>query len=139
MTEKNQIYKCNICGNIAEVLHMGVGELICCGQPMELLEEKDTDEGLEKHVPVIEELPANICQGKDGFRIKIGKVEHPMEENHYIEWIEIIPADNKRGKKFLEPNDKPEAEFFTRKKITGARAYCNIHGLWKSKMSNSDK
>ena len=132
MTKDNQIYKCNVCGNIVEVLHTGVGQLVCCNQSMELLEEKIKNDGLEKHVPVIEELPANVCQGKDGVKIKIGEIEHPMEENHYIEWIEIIPVDGKRGKKFLKPGDKPEVEFYTRQKIIGIRAYCNIHGLWKS-------
>ena len=123
MTEKNQIYKCNICGNVVEVLHTGVGQLVCCNQPMELLQEKNTDEGLEKHVPVIEELPSNMCQGKDGVRIKIGEMPHPMEENHYIEWIEIIPEDGKRGKKFLKTADKHEVEFYTRQKIIGVRDY----------------
>ena len=131
MTKENQIYKCNVCGNIVEILHMGAGQLVCCDQPMELLEEKTKDEGLEKHVPVIEELPANMCQGKDGVKIKVGEVEHPMEENHYIEWIEIITADGKRGKRFLRPSDKSEVEFYTRKEVIGARAYCNVHGLWK--------
>jgi superoxide reductase len=132
MTEKNQIYRCNVCGNVVEVLHTGVGQLVCCNQPMEPLQEKNKDEGLEKHVPVIEELPSNACQGRDGVKIKIGATPHPMEEKHYIEWIEIIPEDGKRGKKFLKPNDKPEVEFYTRQKIIGARAYCNVHGLWKS-------
>ena len=131
MTQKNQIYKCEICGNIVEVLHTGAGELVCCGQPMRLLEEKTKDEGQEKHLPVIEELPAKMCRGKDGVRIKIGETEHPMEEDHYIEWIEIITEDGKRGKKFLEPGEKAEVEFYTRIKVIGARAYCNIHGLWK--------
>lgn len=131
MTKQNQVYKCNVCGNITEVLHTGAGTLVCCGQPMELLVEKTQDEGLEKHAPVIEELPANICQGKDGVKVKIGEIEHPMEENHYIEWIEIVSEDGKRGKKFLRPSDKPQAEFYTRKKIVSARAYCNVHGLWK--------
>jgi len=131
MTEQNQIYKCEICGNIVEVLHAGVGELVCCGQPMKLMEEKTQEEGQEKHLPVIEELPADVCQGKDGIKIKVGETEHPMDENHYIEWIEIIAADGKRGKKYLGPGDKPEAEFYTRKKVVGARAYCNVHGLWK--------
>ena len=132
MTKQKQIYKCNICGNITEVLHTGVGELVCCGQPMELLTEKEKDEGLEKHLPVIEELPANVCREKDGFKVKIGKTEHPMEENHYIEWIEINAIDGKSGKKFLEPGEKPEADFYTRMKISSVRAYCNIHGLWKA-------
>jgi len=129
--EKNAIYKCEVCGNIVEVLHTGVGELVCCGQPMKLMEAKAKDEGQEKHLPVIKELPADVCQGKDGAIITVGEVEHPMEEAHYIEWIEIIAEDGKRGKKFLQTGDKPEAEFYTRKKIIGARAYCNVHGLWE--------
>lgn len=132
MTENFQIYKCNICGNIVEVLHTGAGQLVCCGQEMELLEEKSKDKGLEKHVPVIEELAPNVCKGKDGFKVKVGSIEHPMKENHHIEWIEIIPEDGKRGKRFLKPGDKSEAEFYTRKKINKARAYCNVHGLWIS-------
>ena len=132
MTQEKQIYKCNICGNIVEVLHSGAGELVCCGKPMELMKEKTEDDGLEKHVPVIEELPANVCRGKDGFKVKIGSAEHPMEENHYIEWIEIIASDGKTGKRFLKPGDKPESDFYTRKKILGARAFCNVHGLWKT-------
>ena len=131
MTKQKQIYKCNICGNITEVLHIGIGELICCGQPMELMIAKEKEEGTEKHLPVIEELPANACREKDGFKIKIGETEHPMEKNHYIEWIEISAADGKSGKKFLSPGDKPEADFYTRKKIVSVRAYCNIHGLWE--------
>lgn len=129
--ELSQIYKCNVCGNIVELLHIGGGELVCCGQPMDLMQEKAQEEDQEKHIPVIEELPANQCQGKDGVRIKVGEVEHPMTEEHYIEWIEIITEDGKRGKKFLQRGDKPEVEFYTRKKVIGARAYCNIHGLWR--------
>ena len=124
MTEKKQIYKCNICGNIVEVLHAGVGQLVCCSQPMELLTEKTTDIGLEKHVPVME-------RTAKGMRVKVGSVPHPMEQKHYIEWIEII-ADGRLCRKFLKPGDKPEAEFeITAEKIE-AREYCNIHGLWKS-------
>ncbi len=129
-----KIYKCEICDKVVEVLHDGQGELFCCNQPMQLLEPQGKqNEGLEKHVPVIEELPPNQCQGKDGVVIKIGDVEHPMTEDHYIEWIEIITEDGKRGKKFLTPADKPAVEFYTRKKVVGARAYCNIHGLWEVK------
>jgi len=125
MTEQKQVYKCNICGNIVEVLHVGRGQLVCCGKPMELLTEKTEDIGLEKHVPVIE-------KAEKGYRVKVGSVPHPMEENHHIEWIEII-ANGKVYRKFLEPGDKPEAEFeITAEKIT-AREHCNIHGLWKSK------
>jgi len=131
MTKLNEVYKCEVCGNITEVLHTGVGELVCCGQPMKLMVAKTEDEGQEKHLPVIKELPADVCRGKDGVMISVGEVEHPMEEAHYIEWIEIIAEDGKRGKRFLEPGDKPQAEFYTRKKIIGARAYCNVHGLWE--------
>ena len=123
MTEQNQISKCNIYGNIVEVLHAGVGQLVCCGQPMELITEKTADIGLEKHVPVIE---------KAGNKVKVSSVPHPMEQKHYIEWIEII-ADGKTCRKFLKPGDKPEAEFeITAEKIM-AREYCNTHGLWKSR------
>jgi len=125
MTELKQIYKCNICGNIVEVIHTGVGQLVCCGQPMELLAEKIEDVGLEKHVPVIEKIGNKV-------KVKVGSVPHPMEQKHYIEWIEII-ADGKTCRKFLEPGDKPEAEFETTAEKIKAREYCSIHGLWKSK------
>ncbi len=131
MTEKKQIYKCLVCGNIVEVLHTGIGELVCCDQPMELQQPKKTDEGVEKHLPVIEELPPNACRGKDGFRVKVGEVEHPMTDDHYIEWVEVNTEDGKSGKKFLEPSDKPEVDFYTRIDIKSIRVYCNIHGLWE--------
>lgn len=124
MTEKKQIYKCNICGNIVEVLHAGVGQLVCCGQPMELLKEKTADAGLEKHVPVIEKT-------EKGVKVKVGSIPHPMEQKHQIEWIEII-ADGRVYRKFLNPGDKPEAEFEITAEKVEAREYCSIHGLWKS-------
>ena len=124
MTELRQIYKCNICGNIVDVLHSGVGQLVCCGQPMELLTEKTEDVGLEKHVPVIERVGNKV-------KVKVGSVQHPMEEKHYIEWIEII-ADSKTCRKFLKPGAKPEAEFETTAEKIEAKEYCNIHELWKS-------
>jgi superoxide reductase len=123
MTQINQVYRCNVCGNIVEVLHPGVGELVCCGQPMELLEEKTQDEGLEKHVPVVEKTAK-------GFKVKVGSVPHPMEEKHYIEWIELI-ADNKSYRQFLDPGEVPEAFFNITAKTVTAREYCNVHGLWK--------
>jgi len=125
MTEQKQIYKCNICGNIVEVLRAGAGELVCCGQPMELLKEKTEDQSFEKHVPVIEKTLTNI-------KVKIGSIPHPMEESHYIEWIEAI-VGKKAYRAFLKPGDKPEADFEikTEEKIK-AREYCNIHGLWIS-------
>lgn len=123
MTVKNQIYKCNICGNMIEMVHTGVGQLVCCGQPMELLKEKTEEEGREKHVPVIE-------RTENGVKVKVGSILHPMEEKHYIEWIEII-VDGKVYKKFLKPGDSPEAEFFVELDNIIAREYCNIHGLWR--------
>jgi superoxide reductase len=127
MTEKNQIYKCEICGNIIEVLHGAGGTLVCCGEPMKLLKENTVDASLEKHVPI-------LVKTSKGVLIQIGSIPHPMEEAHYIEWIEIITKDNKSDKKFLNPGDKPEAEFFMPlDNILFAREYCNLHGLWKSK------
>jgi len=124
MTKKLQIYKCEICGNIVEVLHEGAGELVCCGQPMVHLFEKIEDEGNEKHVPVIE-------RTEKGIKVKVGSVTHPMEENHYIEWIEVI-VDGRAYRKFLSPGDSPEAEFAINSEEVEAREYCNVHGLWKS-------
>ncbi len=124
MTKKFEVYKCEVCGNIVEVLHEGAGELVCCGQPMKLLEEKTEEEGNEKHKPIIEE-------NEEGVTIKVGSVPHPMEEEHYIEWIEIF-TDKGRSKKFLKPGDKPEAVFPVKVKNISARAYCNVHGLWSS-------
>ena len=118
---KNEIYKCNICGNIVEVLTVGGGDLVCCGEMMKKLEEKTADVTTEKHVPAIE-----------GNVVKVGKNSaHPMEEKHYIEWIEVS-NDGKFCKQFLKPGDKPEAEFADIKdKKVIAREHCNIHGLWK--------
>ena len=124
MTELNQVYKCGVCGNIIEVLHTGIGELVCCGKPMVLQKENTVDAAVEKHVPVIEKT------GK-GLRIKIGSVEHPMEEKHCIEWVELL-ANGKAYKEFLKPGDKPEAEFCIQAEEVTARAYCNLHGLWKA-------
>jgi superoxide reductase len=125
MTKVREIYKCNICGNIVEVLHAGVGELVCCGQPMVLQKEKTQDSAIEKHVPYIEKT-------KDGVVVKVGQnQDHPMEEKHYIEWIEIT-ADGVVYKKFLKPGDKPQAIFEIKAKNISSREYCNIHGLWKS-------
>lgn len=125
MTKLNQVYKCEICGNIVEVIHEGTGQLVCCGQPMTLLKEKIKEELKEKHLPVIKE-------NEKGVEILIGIVEHPMEENHFIEWIEIS-TDKGSSKKFLKPGEKPRAQFFIKSKKIEVRAYCNIHGLWSSK------
>jgi superoxide reductase len=124
MTEKLQIYKCEICGNIVEVLHTGKGQLVCCGQPMKLHEENTVDAALEKHVPVIEETDT-------GFKVRVGSVAHPMIDVHYIEWVELI-ADGNAYRKFLNPGDEPEAEFCIKADNVTAREYCNVHGLWRS-------
>jgi len=124
MTELKQIYRCNVCGNIVEVLHAGKGELVCCGQPMELPGEKTEDVGKEKHVPVIEKT-------NSGVKVKVGSVPHPMEDAHYIEWIEIF-TDGNVYRKFLNPGDAPEVEFKVSADKIEARSYCNVHGLWKS-------
>ncbi|MDD3520961.1 MAG: desulfoferrodoxin [Actinomycetota bacterium] len=126
MTKILQIYKCEVCGNIVEMLHEGVGELVCCDQPMKLYEENTIDAALEKHVPVVEINDNKVA-------VKVGSVAHPMEEKHYIEWIEIIDEGGKAYRKFLKPGEKPEAEFCI--DITGnitVREYCNLHGLWKA-------
>jgi superoxide reductase len=124
MTELKQIHKCDICGNIVEVLHTGGGQLVCCGEPMKLMIEKNEDEGKEKHVPVIEKT-------EKGMKVKVGSISHPMEEAHHIEWIEII-AYGKSCRMFLQPEGLPEAEFEIQTENVSARAYCNVHGLWKS-------
>ncbi len=124
MTEKLQIYKCSICGNIVEVLYAGGGELVCCGKPMELQSEKTEDAGLEKHVPVVEKTG-------NGIKVKVGSVPHPMEASHYIQWIEVI-SGVKAYRKFLNPGEPPEAEFEIAE-FDMVREYCNIHGLWKTK------
>lgn len=124
MTELNQVYKCAKCGNIIEMVHAGAGQLVCCGEPMGLLNENSTDGAQEKHVPVIEKTAT-------GIKVKIGSVPHPMEEAHYIEWIEAI-VDEKVYRKYLKPGDAPEAEFEISGDNIVAREYCNLHGLWKS-------
>ncbi|NOZ84964.1 MAG: desulfoferrodoxin [Deltaproteobacteria bacterium] len=123
--EKLQVYRCEICGNIIEVVHAGKPALVCCGKPMKLLEENTTDAALEKHVPVVEKAGSKIT-------VKVGSVLHPMENDHYIEWIEVLSKERSYTK-FLKPGDAPEAEFEleTDDEIT-VRAYCNLHGLWKA-------
>ncbi|MGB9911306.1 MAG: desulfoferrodoxin [Microgenomates group bacterium] len=124
MIQQYQIYKCNICGNVVEVLYAGGGQLVCCGQPMELLQEKTEDVGMEKHVPVVEKT-------EKGIKVKVGSVPHPMEESHYIQWIEVV-TQNGSFKKFLKPGELPEAEFCVGEgDLILVREYCNLHGLWK--------
>jgi superoxide reductase len=124
MAERIEVYKCEACGNIVEVLHGGDGELVCCGEPMKLMVENKVDAAKEKHVPVIEKISS-------GVKVKVGSVAHPMEDKHYIEWIEII-ADGKAYRQFLKSGEKPEASFQVTADKIQAREYCNLHGLWKN-------
>lgn len=124
MAEKYQVYKCEKCGNIVEVLHGGPGTLICCNEPMKLFDERSEDSKVEKHVPVIEYLD-------NGIRVTVGSTLHPMTEKHWIEWIELI-ADGKLYRQYLNPGDAPVAYFALKAEKVKAREYCNIHGLWKS-------
>lgn len=125
MTKVLQVYKCMVCGNIVEVLYSGGGTLVCCNQPMKLMEENTVDAALEKHVPVVERID-------DQVHVKVGSVTHPMTEEHYIQWIEVITED-KVYRKDLKPGDVPEAIFHIDGDIISVREYCNLHGLWKSK------
>jgi len=122
MTERNQIWKCEVCGNIVEILHSGAGQLVCCGQPMTLMEIKREEEGFEKHLPVVE---------RDGetVTVKVGSVEHPMLRGHYIEWI-AIDTENGVIRRYLNPGEKPGAVFKTPGNILLVRGYCNVHGQW---------
>lgn len=124
MAEQLGIYKCGKCGNIVEVLFAGGGELVCCEEPMKLLVANTVDAAREKHVPVIEKI-------EGGFKVRVGSVAHPMEEDHYIQWIEAV-ADGKAYRKFLNPGDAPEAEFMIDAASITAREYCTLHGLWKA-------
>ena len=123
MTALLQVYKCDLCGNMVEVIHASVGQLVCCGKPMTLMEEGVTDAAVEKHVPVLEKTA-------EGYKVSVGSVLHPMEEKHYIEWIELI-ADGTAYRKFLKPGENPEVTFCIEAVKVSAREYCNLHGLWK--------
>ena len=123
MAAKLEIYKCDVCGNMVEVIHAGGGQLVCCGEPMTLLKENTTDAATEKHVPVIEKIDG-------GYKVKVGSVAHPMEEKHYIEWIELL-VGGESYRHFLEPGQEPEAIFHIEAENVSVREYCNIHGLWK--------
>lgn len=122
MSKKLEVYKCPICGNIVEVVHAGPGALVCCGQNMDLLSENTTDAATEKHVPVIE-------MGNGVIKVTVGSVPHPMEDAHYIEWIELV-ADGKAYRQFLNPGEAPEAVFNVTASTVTAREFCNLHGHW---------
>ncbi len=124
MSERLEVYRCEVCGNIVEILHGGKGQLVCCNKPMVKLEEGSVDAAQEKHVPVVEKVSG-------GYKVKVGSVAHPMEEKHYIEWIELI-ADGKVYRQFLNPGEAPEAFFPVEAEKVTAREYCNLHGLWRS-------
>lgn len=125
MTKINQVYICRVCGNTVEVLRAGAGELVCCGQPMELLVEKTADTGKEKHVPVVQ-------QTSSGILVKVGSIPHPMEAKHYIEWIELV-TEKAVYRKYLNPSDQPQVEFPLQETSTFiAREHCNVHGLWRT-------
>ena len=123
MTKKLEVYKCEICGNIVEVLHQGKGVLVCCGQDMKLMEEQTADQTTEKHVPVMEKIPS-------GIKAVVGSTLHPMEEKHYIEWIEVV-SEKGASRKFLKPGNKPESFFKDVEGLERIREYCSVHGLWE--------
>lgn len=122
--ELMQVYKCSVCGNMVEVVSVGGGTLVCCGKDMDALVENTTDAAQEKHVPVIEKTA-------DGIKVSVGSVSHPMEDKHWIQFIELI-GDGRIHRKFLNPGDKPEATFTVQAENVSAREYCNLHGLWKA-------
>ncbi len=124
MAVRLEVYKCDVCGNIVETLRGGAGELVCCGKPMGLMKENTVDAAKEKHVPIVEKTP-------EGIRVKVGSVAHPMEEKHFIEWIELIAGDRTYCR-FLEPGQAPEALFQVDAWPVTAREHCNLHGLWKA-------
>lgn len=131
MVNQNKIYKCEVCGNILESLWDSSVVPVCCNKTMKLLNENTVEASTEKHIPVI------TVQGDKKVKVTVGSIPHPMEEKHFIEWIELS-VEGRIYKKFLKPGDKPEAvfEFETVPGAIGndikARAYCNLHGLWKA-------
>ncbi len=124
MAKRLDVFKCDVCGNIVEMLHVGGGELVCCNQPMTLLVEKTADKSTEKHVPVIEKI-------EGGYKVTVGTTLHPMTDEHFIEWIELI-ADNKVYREYLQPGQTPSAVFMIEATEVSAREYCNLHGNWQS-------
>jgi len=125
MTKLFEVYKCDVCGNITKVVHASGGTLVCCGKPMTLQQEKTADAGKEKHVPVVE-------KAQKGIIVRIGSVPHPMEEKHFIEWVEVREGENLWIRGF-RPGEKPEAGFCADNTNVKVRAYCNVHGLWTNR------
>ena len=124
MAQQFEVYKCTVCGHIVELVASGKGELTCCNTPMALQKEGTTDAAKEKHVPVIEKTAT-------GYKVSVGSVAHPMEEKHWIMWIELL-ADGVSYTRFLKPGDAPVAEFCIAAERITAREYCNLHGHWKA-------
>ncbi|MCK5680715.1 desulfoferrodoxin [bacterium] len=120
----NQIYKCELCGALVEVLDLGADDLTCCNEPMVEVEAGSVDASKEKHVPVVEKV-------EGGIKVSVGSVAHPMEDKHYIQFIELI-ADGRVCRKTLSPGDAPETCFTTDATSLTVRAYCNVHGLWEA-------
>ena len=125
MSQKFEVYKCLACGNIIEVLHGGDGKLTCCAKEMQCMKENTVEASTEKHIPVLTKID-------DGYEIKVGAIEHPSEESHYIEWIDVILNDNRNLKKFINPGDSPIIYIKPNAEIIEVKAYCNLHGLWKA-------
>jgi len=125
MTKLFEVYKCEVCGNMTKVVHASGGTMVCCGKPMTLQQEKTNDQGKEKHVPVVEKTATGIL-------VKLGSVPHPMEEKHYIEWIEVRSGNNVYVRGLL-PGEKPESGFCVTDTNVKVRAYCNVHGLWTNR------
>lgn len=124
MSKRGEVYKCEKCGSIVEVLHESGGTLICCRDEMKRFEENKVDAATEKHIPVVLKIDG-------GYKVTVGSVDHPMDDEHYIEWIELV-AGNEVYRRYLDPGQTPEATFKTDAADAYARAYCNLHGLWKS-------
>ena len=124
MTKRLEVYKCALCGTLVEGLHESQGQLVCCGQPMKLMVENTVDASKEKHIPLVERVPG-------GVKVTVGSVLHPMEEKHYIEWIELIIGDDVL-RKYLKPGMPPVVVFEgVAAPNVVAREFCNLHGLWR--------
>lgn len=123
MIKKDQLYRCQVCGNIVDVRHEGTGELVCCNKSMNLLRANTEDAATEKHVPV-------VTRTEDGITVRVGEVDHPMDEDHYIEWITLVTESGTKTV-YLAPGDEPKAIFKITAQSGVVYEYCNLHGLWK--------
>lgn len=124
MAKRLEVYKCDRCGNVIEVVCGGPGEMSCCGQAMKHLDENTVDAAREKHVPVINRTAA-------GLEVTVGSVPHPMEEKHFITFIEVINGD-RVCRIDLKPGQPPKAVFNAPSGKVKVREYCNLHGVWQS-------